>query len=289
MRYPAVAGAFYERSRDALVRQIERCYTHPLGPGRLPEVREGGRRLLGLVVPHAGYVYSGPVAAHSYAALAADGLRSSYVIFGPNHQGQGAPLAITRHEWQTPLGIVPIDPSLYEALRKPPLEDDVVAHRDEHSIEVQLPFLQHLSPSVSFVPICMAFQEYELATEVGELVADVVRGRERDVLLVASSDFTHVGPQYFQLPPKGMTAPAFAKQQDAKAIDRILALDPRGFAGRVVQDEISMCGYGPVTALLAGAKRLGAREAKLLKYSTSSDVSEDERMAVGYGAIAIYR
>lgn len=289
MRYPAVAGAFYEGNKDALARQVRNCYTHPLGPGRLPRVRKGERRLVGLVVPHAGYMYSGPFAAHCYSALAEDGLRSAYVILGPNHHGQGAPLAITRHEWQTPLGVVPVDAALYDALQKPPLEEDVVAHRDEHSIEVQLPFLQSLSPDVRFVPVCMAFQEYDLAAEVGNLAAEALQGRERDAVLIASSDFTHVGPQYFQLPPRGTSAPAFATAQDAKAIERILALDPKGFASRVARDEISMCGYGPVTSLLVAANRLGAREAKLLRYGTSSDVSSDERMAVGYGAIAIYR
>src|SRR6266581_3518438 len=223
MRYPAVAGAFYERSRDALLRQIKVCYTHPLGPGRPAEVRAGPRRLVGLVVPHAGYVYSGPVAAHSYAALAADGWPKSFVIFGPNHHGQGAPLALTEHDWQTPLGTAMVDKGLH------------------------------------------------------------------DVLLIASSDFTHVGSQYFQTPPPGVTAPAFAKDQDAKAIEPILALDPKHFAAKVAQDDISMCGYGPVTAMLTAAKRLGATEAKLLKYATSSDVSRDTKMAVGYGAIAVYR
>ncbi len=287
MRYPAVAGAFYEGSRDALLRQIKECYTHPLGPGRVPEVRKGDRRLVGLVVPHAGYVYSGPVAAHSYAALAADGWPSSFIILGPNHHGQGAPLALTSHDWQTPLGIATVDPNLHEALSKPPLEEDAVAHRDEHSIEVQLPFLQQLSDSVRFVPICMAFQEYDLAAEVGDLVAGVVKGR--DALVIASSDFTHVGPQYYQLPPHGVSAPAFAKEQDAKALEKILALDAKGFSTKVAQDEISMCGYGPVTALLSAAKRLGATQTKLLRYGTSSDVSRDTHMAVGYGAIAIYR
>src|SRR5713226_3168949 len=248
MRYPAVAGAFYERSRDALLRQIRECYTSPLGPGRPPEVRAGARRLVGLVVPHAGYVYSGPVAAHSYAALAADGWPASFVILGPNHHGQGAPLALTDHDWQTPLGIAAIDKDLHHALSKPPLEDDILAHRDEHSIEVQLPFLLHLSEAVRFVPICMAFQGFELAAEVGELVARTVKGK--DVLLIASSDFTHVGSQYFQLPPQGLTAPAFAKEQDAKAIEPILALDPKHFAAKVAQDAISMCGYGPVIAML---------------------------------------
>jgi len=287
MRYPAVAGAFYERSRDALLRQIKECYTHPLGPGKQPEVRAGPRRLVGIIVPHAGYMYSGPVAAHSYAALAADGWPRSFVILGPNHHGQGAPLALTEHDWQTPLGTAVVDKQLHDSLSKPPLEEDILAHRDEHSIEVQLPFLQELSNEVRFVPICMAFQEYDLAAEVGELVAQTVQGK--DVLLIASSDFTHVGSQYFQIAPRGLTAPAFAKEQDAKAIEPILALDPKHFAEKVAQDDISMCGYGAVTAMLTAAKRLGAKEAKLLKYATSSDVSRDTKMAVGYGAIAVYR
>ena len=287
MRFPAVAGSFYERSRNDLVRQVRESYTHPLGPGRVPGIEGGPRRLLGLVVPHAGYVYSGPVAAHSYAALAADGWPSSFVILGPNHHGVGAPLALTNHEWQTPLGTVPIDAELYGALAKPPLEDDIRAHRDEHSIEVQLPFLQQLHDAVRFVPICMAFQEYDLAAEVGGLVAAAAQGK--DVVMIASSDFTHVGPQYYQLPARGLTAPAFAKEQDAKAIEKILALDPKGFAGKVAQAEISMCGYGPVTAMLTAARRLGATQAKLLKYATSSDVSRDTQVAVGYAAIAVYR
>ena len=287
MRNPAVAGSFYERSRDALLRQIRECYTHPLGPGRVPPVRRGPGRLVGLIVPHAGYVYSGPVAAHSYAALAVDGWRPSFVILGPNHHGVGAPLALTNHEWQTPLGTVPVDAELFRVLAKPPLEDDIRAHRDEHSIEVQLPFLQAIGASLRFVPICMAFQEYDLAAEVGDLVAAAVK--EKDAVVIASSDFTHVGPQYFQLPTRGLTAPSFAKEQDAKAIEKILALDAKGFAGKVTQAEISMCGYGPVAAMLVAARRLGATEAKLLKYATSSDVSHDTHTAVGYAAIAVYR
>jgi hypothetical protein len=287
MRYPAVAGAFYEGTRERLLRQIESCYTARLGPGKLPERKAGPKRLVGLICPHAGYMYSGPVAAFSYAALAEDGLRSCYVVLGPNHTGQGAPLAVTRHDWETPLGTVAIDADLWKALSKPPLEEDVIAHRHEHSIEVQLPFLQHLKDDIRFVPICMGFQEYDVAAEVGELVASAAK--DRDALVIASSDFTHVGPQYYQMPTKGRTAPAFAKDQDALAIDRILALDPKGFTNRVAERGISMCGYGPVAAMLTAAKRLGATEAKLLRYGTSSDVSGDEDMAVGYGAIAVYR
>jgi hypothetical protein len=287
MRFPAVAGVFYEGSKDRLERQIRDCFLHRLGPGRLPEARKGPRRLLGLVVPHAGYVYSGPVAAHAYAALADDGLPPAYVVLGPNHGGVGAPLATASHEWQTPLGVVALDADLHSALSTPPLEDDVGAHRREHSIEVQLPFLQFVAREVRFVPICMAFQEYEIAAEVGDVVAHALEGRE--ALVIASSDFTHIGAQYLQLPPRGVTAPEFAKRQDAKALDRIVSLDPKGFADRVRKDDISMCGYGPVIAMLTAAKRLGATRAELLKYGTSSDVSADEGMAVGYGALAVYR
>ncbi|TMA04293.1 MAG: AmmeMemoRadiSam system protein B [Methanobacteriota archaeon] len=277
MRYPAVAGAFYERSRDALLRQIKECYTHPLGPGRVPQLTAGPRRLVGLVVPHAGYVYSGPVAAHSYSALAADGWPASFVVLGPNHHGQGAPLALTDHDWQTPLGVAAIDKDLHDSLAKPPLEEDIVAHRDEHSIEVQLPFLQQLADAVRFVPICMAFQEYELAAEVGELVAETVKGK--DVLLIASSDFTHVGSQYFQLAPQGVTAPAFAKGQDAREGDRA---DPRP-RSEAVRGE-GRAGRHFDVRIRARHRHVDGREA-----ATSSDVSRDTKMAVGYGAVAVYR
>src|SRR5438093_10379438 len=154
MRYPAVAGAFYERSRDALLRQIRECYTHPLGPGRPAELRSGPRRLVGLVVPHAGYVYSGPVAAHGYAALAADGWPASFVVFGPNHHGQGAPLALTSHDWQTTLGVAAIEKDLHDSLPKPPLAKDILSHRYEISMEVQLAFLQQRRDRVTYVPTC---------------------------------------------------------------------------------------------------------------------------------------
>src|SRR5438034_9073132 len=151
MRYPAVAGAFYERSRDALLRQIKECYTHPLGPGRVPELTAGPRRLVGLVVPPAGYMYSGPVAAHSYSALAADGWPASFVVLGPNHHGQGAPLALTDHDWQTPLGVAAIDKHPHESLAKPPLEEDIMAHRDEHNIHLQPPISQPPADARRFV------------------------------------------------------------------------------------------------------------------------------------------
>ena len=271
MRYPAVAGAFYERSRDALLRQIKECYTHPLGPGRLAEVRAGPRRLVGLVVPHAGYVYSGPVAAHSYAALAADGWPKSFVIFGPNHHGQGAPLALTEHDWQTPLGTAMVDKALHDALAKPPLEEDILAHRDEHSIEVQLPFLQETLGSVTFVPICMGLQEWRYAVEVGEVVRDAIKGE--DVVVLASTDFSHYIPK------------AEAARRDRMAIDKILAFDTKGFYRTVQENDVSMCGFGPVIAMMTA---IGPATPEFLKYASSGDVAPMDDV-VGYAAIAMRR
>jgi len=285
VRYPAVAGAFYAGSRETLLRQIEAAYRHPLGPGRMPSARKGRRQVKGLVVPHAGYMYSGPVAAHAYAALAEDGLPEHLVILGPNHQGIGAPVALCPEDHLTPLGTVPYDAEVGKPLLGGVIESDAEAHRQEHSIEVQLPFLQQLSPKVTFVPIALAFQEWEVAKEVGEAVAKAVKGL--DAVVIASSDFTHVGPNYGQMPPEGMTVGAFAHKQDAMALEAIERMDPKGLQTTVHKHEITMCGYGAVTAMLVAAKILGAKEATVLKYASSADVTNDRQLAVGYGAVVV--
>ncbi len=212
MRYPAVAGQFYERDPAALRTQIESCYRHPIGPGKRPAVaRDGPRTLKGLVVPHAGYMYSGPVAAHAYAALAADGLPASFVVFGPNHTGLGAGMALGVHDWETPLGVVAYDGDLGARILREPVAEDIVAHRHEHSIEVQLPFLQDLSPALRFVPICVGLQDLRHAVQVGEIVREAIEGR--DVVVLASTDFSHYIPK------------DEAARRDRLAIDRILASD----------------------------------------------------------------
>ena len=243
------------------------------------------RQIRGLVVPHAGYAYSGPIAAHAYAALLWDGLPERIVILGPNHHGLGAPVALCPEDHITPLGTATYDAELGAKLVGGVIESDAGAHREEHSIEVQLPFLQHLRPTISFVPIALGFQEWEVAREVGDAVAKSVK--DRDAVVIASSDFTHVGANYGQMPPRGTSVSAFARKQDAFALEAIQKLDPKGLQEAVHEHEITMCGYGPVTAMLVAAKALGAKEAQVLKYASSADIMSDTRLAVGYGAVVV--
>jgi AmmeMemoRadiSam system protein B len=278
-RKPAVAGAFYEGEASLLREQIDRCYTHPQGPGATSCTRVGKRSLVGLVSPHAGYMYSGPVAAHGFAYMARDGKPSSIIILGPNHTGAGSGVSImTLGKWLTPLGDVKVDEPLAEAIKESCdlIDVDVIAHAHEHSIEIQLPFLQHLfNGRFGIVPICMMMQDERTSEEVGRAIAEAAA--KKDVVIIASTDFTHYEPQ------------RSAVAKDRKAIDKILALDWRGLL-RVVQDEdISMCGSGPVAAMLCAAKALGAKKASLLKYATSGDTAGPMPEVVGYGSIAVVR
>jgi len=272
MRYPAVAGQFYERDPGALRKQIEGCYRHKVGPGAKPPLaKDGPRTLKGLVVPHAGYMYSGPVAAHAYAALARDGVPKTFVILGPNHTGLGAAMALGEHDWETPLGVAMFDRALGARLRKAPITEDIVAHRREHSIEVQLPFLQDLVGEVAFVPICMGLQDLPAAVEVGGIVGDAIKGE--DVVVLASTDFSHYIPK------------AEAARRDRMAIDKILAFDVKGFYRTVQEEDVSMCGFGPVMAMMTA---IGPAKPEFLKYASSGDVAPMEDV-VGYGAIAMRR
>jgi len=271
-RVPAVAGQFYEDDPKALRRQIEGCYTHRLGPGAIARLQRGPRELRGLVVPHAGLMYSGPVAAHAYAALARDGFPEVVVIFGPNHTGLGAGIAVGSVDWETPLGVMPCERDLARqvALQRPASED-MVAHRFEHSIEVQLPFLLHLGNPPPFVPICLGEQDIDHAMAIGEVVRNAISGR--DALVIASSDFSHYIPKQE------------AYRKDKLAYDEILKGDVRGFWRAVRDHGITMCGYGPVMAMMTA---IGPGRTQFLKYATSGDVAPMEDV-VGYCSIAIYR
>jgi len=286
MRDPAVAGMFYRRGRDILREQVRDCFTHRLGPGKAPALASpGARKIKGTVLPHAGYEYSGPVAAHSAAALAADGFPSTFVIIGPNHSGWGAPVAVGTETFSMPMGRVEVDVKLARAIIGGGVEEDTAAHSGEHSVEVQLPFLQYFSQAFRFVPICMGDQDAATARMLGERIAAAAPGQ--DVVVLASTDFTHCGEGYGHPPPRGMTAGEFASRQDQKAIRRILDMDPDGLVETVRKERITMCGYGCVAAMLHAAKKMGATGAKLLKYSTSADVSGDDGMAVGYGSLIV--
>jgi len=271
-RPPAVAGSFYPSSREELLKLLEWCYSHPLGP----RGEELGGEPVAFVVPHAGYVYSGPVAAHVYAAL--KGLRfDAVVILGPNHYAYGSPLAtFSRGSWATPLGDAPIDEPLARALlRGGLLQDDYEAHRFEHSIEVQLPFLQHLGRPFAFVPICLAYQEEEATRPLAKLLRRAYE--ERPFLLLASSDFTHYEPE------------EQARRKDLEQIRAIATLDLRRHYETMRRLNVTMCGYGAIAAALEFSRLLGARGATLLRHATSGDTGGDRGSVVGYAALAFVK
>lgn len=279
IRQPAVAGYFYESDKDSLKKRIAWCYTHKLGPGQIPGEIGDKRSLYGLISPHAGYVYSGPVAAHSYLKLAEDGLPETVIILCPNHTGMGSGLAtMTEGSWLTPLGEVEIDGELARGLVQnyPLLDDDPSAHIKEHSCEVQLPFLQEISPDFKLVPICMMMQDLQTAQELGHAIAETAGRLKRDVVVIASTDFTHYQPH------------EVAKAQDEKVLEFIASLDEEGMVREIQKSNVTMCGYGPVAATITASKAMGAHVADILKYATSGEASGDYSSVVGYGS-AVFR
>lgn len=269
-RPPAVAGQFYEADPAALARQVEGCFTDARGPGALPDRRRStGRNVRAIVVPHAGYIYSGAIAAHAYRAIAADRPPGSVLILGVDHYGMSAGAALSARPWLTPLGPTPVDLELVSALRTGAIEINEEAHRREHSIEVQLPFLEYVLPHPKFVPLEVGFGPYELLRDVAKVVRSAIQ--DRDVLLIASTDFSHYVP------------PATAQRLDRMAIDQILASDARGLYDTVTRNDISMCGIAPTTVLLAALEGSGSRS-RLLRWGHSGEV-EKMREVVGYGAI----
>ena len=276
IRHPCQAGAFYAGTAESLKKQIENCFLHKLGPGKIPEVvKDGPRKIVGLVCPHAGYMYSGPVAAHAYYQLALDGKPEIVVLLGPNHTGHGSALAIMNEGfWRTPLGDVEVDGEVAdEIVRESHIVDvDDSAHRFEHSIEVQLPFLQFLYGSeFKIVPICFLMQDSVSAVEVGQALAKVLAGK--NAVIIASSDMTHYEPH------------ESAMRKDKLVLDAVKAMDVSELYSVIETHRVSACGYGPIAALITAAKILGAEEVKLLCHKTSGDVIGDYSSVVGYAAV----
>ncbi len=289
IRTPAVAGQFYESDQHALLESIRSCFIDERGPQSTPTLNEETQDLKGLVVPHAGYPASGAIAAHAYHHLATKGFADTFIILGPNHTGMGSGVSVmTKGGWKTPLGVVPINESIATKLQKDIIDSDDVAHIYEHSIEVQLPFLQFLAndKSFDFVPICMGMQDVQTSQEVGTTIADVIQKSEQRICIVASSDFSHAGFNYQSMPPTGTRVDKYCEQQDKLAIDKILGMDAEGLIYTVHKHRITMCGYGPVAAMIVAAKKLGATTAELLKYGSSYEVYPGGS-CVGYGAIAV--
>ncbi len=269
VRKPAVAGQFYPGTEDKLKSTIASCFTHDIGPGAIPKEMKNKRELKGLVVPHAGYVYSGPVAAHLYSALYKDGKPDVAVLIGPAHSSFGrSEASVADQDFETPLGTIKVDLDMVKAVSKGPIPVDNQVHQREHSLEVQVPFLQYLFSELKIVPILLSSQDFETASRVGKVVNEAIS--HRNAVVIASTDFSHY------------VTPEVAQKRDRFAIDKILANDPKGLYNVVRRENISMCGYGPVVAMMYATEY---DNAKLLKYATSGDVSP-MRDVVGYAAIA---
>ncbi len=261
-----VAGQFYPRHAGEL-RQALDLMTDPSAVKA---------KAVAVVSPHAGYVYSGAVAGAVFSSVV---VPDTIIILGPGHRPIRPMFAVqSEGAWETPLGEVPIEAGLARALLDAcrDCRSDAKAHEQEHSLEVQVPFLQHFNPKVSIVPVCIShLAAYAGLAALGKAVAEAVRGFGRDVLIVASTDMSHY------------VSRAEAKEKDGLAIDRILALDPEGLFRTVVREDISMCGFQPVTAALAASRELGAVRAELVRYATSGDVTGDDAGVVGYAGLRV--
>jgi AmmeMemoRadiSam system protein B len=290
IRRPVVAGQFYDNSSEGLKKSIERCFIEDRGPGELPKIKNESKRIHGFVVPHAGYFFSGAIAAHCYQKLSYNGFAKSFIILGPNHTGMGSRVAVmTEGKWNTPLGDVPINKTIAQKIYKDIIDEDETPHYSEHSIEVQLPFLQFISESnyFDFVPICMKSQDYNTSKEVGEIIASAIKKSKEKIVIIASTDFTHAGFNYQNMPPEGMRVDEYANKQDKLAIEKIMNMDPKGLINTVYENNITMCGYGAVAAMLVAIKILGGKKPELLKYGTSYEV-HPSTSCVGYCSLAIY-
>src|SRR5262245_1316829 len=276
IRPASVAGSFYPSEAEQLSRLIDDCFeSSPLGPQR---ARSTSPSLTGGLVPHAGYIYSGPCAAHFYALLEHPIQR--VILLGVNHQGRGHRAALSPSAcWQTPLGAVRIDQELNHLLEDavPFLKQDEFAHAREHSIEVQLPFLQRVLGEFSLIPISLAHISMEECVELGAAIAAVLRDNRKSgtqTVMMASSDLSHY------------LSPKKTAELDKIALEQVLALNPRALIAAVERENITMCGLLPTAVLLFAANVVGAKQACLLKHCHSGDVAPMRRV-VGYASVAL--
>jgi len=265
VRNPVVAGQFYPESSSQLKAMIK----------ELIDEKAVKEEVVGLVSPHAGYIYSGPVAGATISKIK---FKDTFIIIGPNHTGRGKQFSImTEGVWKTPLGEVEIDSVLAKQILATSdyLQEDSLAHQYEHSIEVQLPFLQYFKPDIKLVPIILAQGNADAFKEIGREIARAIKELNKEVVIMASSDMTHYEPH------------ESARKKDNQAIEAILDLDEDELLKRVEEFNISMCGYAPTVSLISAAKELGAKGAELVKYQTSGDTSGDYSSVVGYAGIII--
>ncbi len=265
IRQPAVAGRFYPGARQELARTVQDL---------LAERNEPVKKAFGIVSPHAGYVYSGAMAGRTIGSVA---IPETVIILGPNHHGRGAKAAISTAAWQMPGGLVDCDKTLAEKLvaASAVLSEDEQAHQFEHSLEVQVPFLQACQPELSIVAIALSNLTYDECTAIAEAISSAIVQADKEVLLLASTDMSHYESR------------AHASAKDQRALDQVLKLDPEGLYKTVLQQRISMCGFIPVAVTLKAAMNLGASKAELVGYTDSGAVTGDTDQVVGYAGVII--
>jgi len=269
---PAVAGMFYPGEKNELKQSIKESFLHKFGPGKIPP-SQIKKKIYGIICPHAGYMYSGPIACQSFYAISAD-LPELFIIVGPNHWGVGCNVATMKNsKWQTPLGEVEIDSETAEEISKiaDVIEVDSFSHSREHSLEVQIPIIQEMSTNFKIVPIALIDQSKEVAFEVGTAMAEIAK--KKKVMIIGSSDFTHYEPN------------EFAHKQDLALIEPILRLDVDEFYQVLQERNVTACGYGAIASTMIACKKMGATKGELLKYATSGDITGDTSSVVGYGSI----
>lgn len=271
MRFPAVAGSFYTAAASSLRAEVQ-------GYLSIAAREVSSKKRLAIVCPHAGYMYSGSTAAYSFAACANLSSPSlTAVIVGPNHTGMGLPISVSLEDWKTPLGIAKCDKELADAIISfgKIARRDETAHQQEHSCEVQLPFLQLAAPSARMVCICMGWQDAPAAEDLGKSIFTAARKLSRNIIFIASSDFTHY------------ESAEAANEKDREAIGHLRAMDWQGFESLVSARDLSICGHGPIAAALAYSALAGAKKCELLRYTHSSEVTGKGEEGVAYAALAI--
>jgi AmmeMemoRadiSam system protein B len=273
VRTPAVAGMFYPKTTQELKSSIRNCFLHKYGPGKLPPLPHD-KKIIGVICPHAGYEYSGPIAADSYYAISSQ-KPDLVVIIGPNHWGIGRDIALMKEGiWKTPIGDIEVDTESAIEINKVSklIEFDSFSHTRDHCLEVQLPMLQEIfSHKFKILPIILIDQSHNTAIEIGKSIATIAK--TRNVIIIGSSDFTHYESN------------DFAHEQDKFLIDAILNLDIDKFYSTLHEKQISACGYGAIASTMIACKELGATKGTLIKYATSGDIAGDKSSVVGYASI----
>jgi len=267
IRKPVVAGYFYPETKRALIAEINKYIS--------PQQKEK-QTIISAISPHAGYIYSGKTAGKVYSNVKSP---DTAIIIGPNHHGYGEPYAVDTNDfWETPLGKVSINKEIAQNIldKSKYLQEDSVAHMQEHSIEVQLPFLQFINPDIKIVPIVISsYHDSNPWYEIGYIIGNILQQSKKELIIIASSDFTHYEPAQQ------------AKQKDMYAIEAIIDLDADEFLKRISENNITICGFAPIVSAIIASRAAGAKRAVLIDYSNSGKVSGDMQEVVGYAGIIV--